>query len=78
MSAKRERIIPESPLNENNKVQLPSATTAPVEAPKTFSYRLPPRLGLKFKMWCQMEGTTAEKKLSEILSEFLSDKEVRF
>lgn len=76
MPPKRQRIIEESPLKTTDAVRLPQVE-APPEPVKTFSYRLPARLGLKFKLWCQLQGVTAERTLAGILEDFLRDKEVK-
>jgi hypothetical protein len=77
MSVKRQRIIEDSPLKKARKdqVRLPGADLSGSQV-KTFSYRLPARLGLKFKLWCQLQGITAEKQLTEVLEDFLRDKQV--
>ena len=77
MPPKRQRIIEDSPLKATRQepVRLPGEDLSGTRI-KTFSYRLPARLGLKFKLWCQLQGTTAEKQLARILEEFLSDKQV--
>jgi len=77
MSVKRQRIIEDSPLKREAaaEVKLPGADLHDDQV-KTFSYRLPARLGLKFKLWCQLNDTTAEKQLAEILEAYMRDKQV--
>jgi len=77
MSVKRQRIIEDSPLKRGaeTEVKLPGADLHDDQV-KTFSYRLPARLGLKFKLWCQLNDTTAEKQLAEILTAYMRDKQV--
>lgn len=79
MANRKPLIEEDNPLMEKSETKqtIPSATiTRNEELKKTFSYRIPVRLGMKFKFYCHQNGTTAEAELENLLEEWLADKQV--
>jgi|GEM_PF-5084777 len=54
----------------------PQAAETKIVEMKDFTYRLPKDLGNAFKLWCQINGLTAQKKLQELMHEFMNGKEI--